>query len=257
MSRNIVAFDVETTGLNVKTDYVIQLAAVKINDKFEIIDEFVEFVKPISTDWTISAGAFEKHGFTKELIMENGRGMVDVGKRFVEFVEGCDILSFNGNAFDMKMLMKDLRSVGYEISINDRVFYDSLALERKLNSNKLEAVYERYTGKKLEDAHNAIYDVYATIEVFKHQLNKFAEQDITLDQIMEFDESKIFSLDGIIKKEGDKIVFAQGKHKGIEFMEVASKDASYIKWLMMNPEFDITTKTTLKHYYAKNKSKNV
>ena len=256
MSKYIVAYDVETTGLNVKTDFVIQLAAAKFDENFEIVDEFVKFVQPSSADWEISEGAFEKHGFTKELIMEKGDSMYNVGKSFLEFVGDCDILSYNGNNFDIKILIKDLRSVGLELSI-DRVFFDSLALERKLNSNKLEFVYERYTGKKLEAAHNAIYDVYATIEVFKHQIEKFKVDSLTLDDIMNFDESRIFSLDSIIKKEGDRIMFAQGKYKGIEFMEVAYKDAGYIKWIMTNPEFDITTKNTLRQYYAKNKLKNV
>lgn len=252
MSKNIVAFDVETTGLDTSNDFVIQLAAIKINENFEIIDEFVEFVRPANS-FEISEGALEKHGFTKEYIMDNGRSMYNVGKEFMEFIDNCDMLSYNGNHFDIKILSKDLRAVGYEISINDRIFYDSLALERILNSNKLEAVYERYTGKKLEFAHNALYDVYATIEVFKHQINKFAEQDITLDQIMEFDESKIFCIDGMIKKDGEKILFAKGKYKDTEFMEVAKQDVGYIKWFMNNPGFDISTKNILKDYYAKNR----
>ena len=253
MRKNIVAFDVETTGLDTTNDFVIQLAAVKINENFEIIDEFVEFVRPIPVDWKIADGAFEKHGFTKEFIMENGSGMVDVGKRFIEFIDGCDMLSYNGNNFDVKILSKDLRSAGYELTIDDRTFFDSMALETILNPRKLEAVYNRYTGKTLEGAHNAIYDVYATIEVFKHQIDKFAEQEVTLDQIMEFEESKIFCIDGMIKKDGEKILFAKGKYRDVEFMEVAKQDVGYIKWFMNNPGFDINTKKILKEYYAKNR----
>ena len=253
MHKNIVAFDVETPGLDTTNDFVIQLSAVKVTSNFEVIEEFNEFIKPNIVDFTISEGALEKHGFTKEFIKENGSDMVDVGKRFIEFIDGCDMLSYNGNNFDIKILLKDLRNAGYELSLNDRVFYDSMALEKILNPRKLEAVYARYTGKTLEGAHNALCDVYATIEVFKHQLNKFFEQEVTLDQIMEFEESKIFCIDGMIKKDGEKILFAKGKYRDVEFMEVAKQDVGYIKWFMNNPGFDINTKKILKEYYTKNR----
>jgi DNA polymerase-3 subunit epsilon len=135
----------------------------------------------------------------------------------------------------------------------NKVFYDSFLLEAKLNPRTLDAVYKRYTGKGIENAHNALFDVYATIEVFKHQLQQFALQDVTLDEIMNFDESRIFCVDSIITKVDDKIVFAIGKYKGREFMEVAKMDVGYIKWVMTNEDFDITTKQTLREYYAKNK----
>lgn len=252
MSKNIVAFDVETTGLDTLNDFVIQLAGVKFNSEdFEIIEEFNAYVLP-NVDFEISEGAFEKHQISKEFLERNGRSMQEVGSKFLEFIEGCDMLSYNGNSFDIKMLSKDLRLNGMEISL-DRVWYDSLSLEKILMPRKLENVYERYTGMKLENGHNALFDVRATIEIFTHQLAAFQQQDITLDQIMEFDESKIFCVDGMIKKDGDNILFAKGKYKDVEFMEVAKQDVGYIKWFMNNPGFDINTKKILKEYYAKNR----
>ena len=150
------------------------------------------------------------------------------------------------------MLLKDLRGVGLNLDIT-KVFYDSFLLEAKLSPRTLDAVYKRYTGKDIENAHNALFDVYATIEVFKHQLQQFDSQNVTLDDIMNFDESRIFCVDNIITKVDDNIVFAVGKYKGREFMEVAKMDVGYIKWIMTNDDFDITTKQTLREYYAKNK----
>jgi hypothetical protein len=98
-------------------------------------------------------------------------------------------------------------------------------------------------------------DVMATVEVFKHQVQAFNAQNITLDDIMQFDESKLFCIDGMIKLDGMNIVFAKGKYINEEFMSVARKDVGYIKWFMSNPEFDITTKRTLQKYYADRKNK--
>lgn len=251
MSKNIVAFDVETTGLSFTTDYIIQIAAVKFDNEFNIIDSMKYMVKPIK-DFEIAVGAQEKHGITKEFVLENGTDLKNVAEEFLKFIEGCDMLSYNGKSFDVRMISKDFASVGLSFDIN-RVFYDSLLLETKLQPRTLEAVYKRYTGNDLIDAHDALADVLATIEIFKYQVQLFTNQDITLDDIMQMDESKIFCVDGMIKQDGDNILFAKGKYKDVEFMEVTKKDVSYIKWFMTNPEFDYHTKQTLREYYAKNK----
>lgn len=248
MSKNIVAFDVETTGLSFTNDYIIQLSAVKVDINFNEVDVFNHYIVPHAKSWEISEGAFEKHGLTKEFILENGDYLSNVATDFLKFIDDCDLLSYNGKGFDVKMLLKDFRSVGLSIDIT-KVFYDSFLLEAKLHPKTLEAVYKRYTGKDIEHAHNALFDVYATIEVFKHQVQCFNNQGVTLDDIMGFDESKIFCVDNIITKVDDKIVFAYGKHKGHEFMEVANTDPGYIKWFMNNEDFDITTKNTLREYY--------
>jgi DNA polymerase-3 subunit epsilon len=221
---------------------------------FNIIAEMNKYVLPLK-EFTIADGAFEKHGISKEYLVANGLPMKEVGEEFIEFIEGCDMLSYNGNRFDVKILSKDFKAAGLELDLN-RTFYDALALEAKLQPRTLDATYKKYTGKDLENAHNALYDVKATIEIFKHQLNAFADQDITLDEIMGFEESQIFDVDGMFKKEDDKIIFTKGKYKGVEFMEVASKDVGYIKWYMNNPDFDRHTKHILREYYANNRANN-
>ena len=249
--KNIVAFDVETTGTDSSKDVIIQLAAVKFDEDFNRLDSYCCYVKPME-DFEIAPGAFEKHGLTKEFILDNGMPSNGVMEVFNAFCKDCDLLSYNGNTFDIKFINKEMKAAGIEFSL-DRVFYDSMKLETMLHPRRLEVVYKNYTGRDLEDAHNALADVNATIEVFKHQLNKFAEQDITLDEIMGFEESQIFDVDGMFKKENDKIIFTKGKYKGVEFMEVAGKDVGYIKWYMNNPDFSNHTKNILRNYYITNK----
>jgi DNA polymerase-3 subunit epsilon len=252
MNNYIVAFDVETTGLSFTNDYIIQLSAVKVDKDFNEVGVFNRYIIPHVNSWTITEEAFAKHGLTKEFITSNGDFLSNVASEFLAFIDGCDMLSYNGKGFDVKMLLKDFRSVGLSIDIT-KVYYDSFLLEAKLNPRTLDAVYKRYTGKDIENAHNALFDVYATIEVFKHQVQCFNNQGVTLDEIMGFNESKIFCVDNIITKVDDKIVFAIGKHKGHEFMEVVNTDPGYIKWVMNNDDFDITTKNILREYYAKHR----
>ena len=252
LKKNIVAFDVETTGLSVKDDYVIQLSAVKLDSELNIISEFNEYILPIN-DFVITEGAFGKHGMTKEFIAEHGKPLNIVATSFIEFVGDSDILSYNGNGFDVKMLVKDLRTVGIDFDLT-KTFYDAFALEKILLPRTLEATYKRYTGQDMTNSHNALYDVYATVEVFKHQLKKFEEIGTTIDDIMNFDDSKILCLDGMLKRDGDKILFAKGKYKDVDFLDVIKKDPDYIKWFMNNQEFDVYTKQIAKNYYINHRA---
>ena len=248
MSRNIVAFDVETTGLDHTTNHIIQLAAVKFDSEFKEIDTYCVYVKPAG-DFEIATGAFEKHGLTKEFILENGTPTKLAMTDFNNFCEDCDMLSYNGNLFDIKFIVKEMRSAGITFSLN-RVFYDSLALEKKISPRTLDFIYKKYTGKDLDNAHNALYDVKATIDIFRHQVENFNNQGISIDEIMGFEESKVFCVDGMIKKDGDRILFAKGKYRNTEFMDVCKNDSGYIRWFMNNPDFDDNTKKILRDYYA-------
>ena len=260
--KNIVAFDVETTGVDTSNDFVIQLSAVKFDKDFNEVGMMNFYVLPTS-DFEIRPEAQEKHGIDKSFIIENGTLLTIVGKEFLDFIEDCDLLSYNGNSFDVKILSKDLRSVGLDFPL-DKTFYDSLLLETKLCPRTLDATYKKYTGKDLEGAHNSLYDVYATIEVFKHQMNMFKQDDecstdsdeAVFAYVAGFDESKIFDIDGMIKKEGDTIVFRKGKHRGVEFMKVAKEDPGYIKWFMTNKDFSDHTKNILRNYYISNRKAN-
>ena len=84
--------------------------------------------------------------------------------------------------------------------------------------------------------------------------SKFAElNSYSLDDIMKFEELQVVGFDGMIRREGDLILFNKGKYRNTEFMEVTKKDPQYIKWFMLNNEFDNTTKAICRAYYAKNK----
>lgn len=258
MERNIVCYDVETTGLSTKEDYVIQLSAVKFNRNFEIIDKFDNYINPTGA-WHMSDGAEMVHGLSTEFILSNGRPMSEVGKEFLEFTDGCDILSYNGNKFDIKMLSKDLRLAGYEFELSGRTFYDSYLLETKLNPRTLSGIYLKYTGNVLEGAHNSLNDVIATVEVFKHQLEMYERIGQTIENVKNFDESKLLCVDGSIKRcsnpnTPEQLVFAYGKYKDMDIMQVCKIDEGYINWFMTkNDSVDSHTKKIIREYYSKNR----
>ena len=251
--RDIVCFDVETTGLSQKEDFIIQLSMTKIDRNLNKKESKSWYIKPIHT-YEIKPTAIEKHGITKEFLEENGVCIKDIANEIIEFTNNCDILTYNGNSFDIGFLYKDLKIVGVEFDLSNRNFYDAFLLYKQLHPSTLEAVYKFYTGKELEDAHNANSDVDATIEVLRGICNEVSDDiQTSLDS---FNDHNIVSPENSIKRvvidNIESLVFAMGKYKDEEFMSVYKKDPQYIKWFIINVASEYTY-NILKKYCEKSK----
>jgi len=235
MNHYIVAFDVETTGLSQTEDHIIQLSAIKFRkETYEIIKKFNRYIKPC-VEYEISSGAFEAHGLTKEFIEENGVSLKSVAHEFIEMFDDADALTFNGNRFDVNMLYTDLLMIGIEFPMEGKIFYDSYGIETRLHPRKLTNVYFNYTGESMENAHNSLADVEATIEVFKCQLEVLKEDNETGEDVDDWNENHLYSPEGSIRNaasgtEPERIVFNIGKYRDQEFMDVCRKDPQYISW---------------------------
>jgi DNA polymerase-3 subunit epsilon len=254
-NKYIVCWDVETTGLNPKEDFIIQLALAKFKkDTYEITEQKKWYIKP-AHQYTISPSAQAVHGLTKEFIEENGIYFKEIASEFFEIIRDADLLTYNGNSFDVKFLYEECKRWNLELPISDKVFYDAFSMECRFNPRNLSSVYKNYTGKDLEDAHDALVDVMGTITVFERQM-KFHK--LEYDEIDNWQENSLLSPDGTIRNaaapgEELKIVFAVGKYKDSEFMEVTKKDPSYIKWYMENMASQYSRKI-LADYYKKHRT---
>ena len=246
--RNIVAWDVETTGLSPQHDHIIQLAMIKFDSEFNILDKLNYIIKPIG-EFIIDERATAVHGYTKEYILENGVYLSSVSDQILNFVKDCDYLTYNGNTFDIQFIINDLKSIGVEFPMENKIFYDSYAIECRLNPRNLSGIYKKYTGKDLIGAHDAFADVGATIEIFKNQL-KNIDEDIST-----WPENNLLSPEGSIRNAATPgnpalIVFTKGKYKDTDIKEVVIKDKSYVLWWWQNVATDISKKIVEK--YIKN-----
>lgn len=258
MAKNIVCFDVETTGLSTNTDYIIQLAMVKLDgETFEVIDKFNKYIEPVHA-YEITQGAFEAHGLTKEFLKKNGVSMKDIAPEIIEFVKDCDYLTYNGNSFDVKFIYKDLALFGFEFPMEGKVFYDAFSLYKVYHPSTLSAVYKQFTGKELDGAHDAFADVMATIEVFKG-LSK--EQEVAYTDWADTKECQMLSPEGSIRRaanmgdDNEYIVFSVGKYKDAEFCEIFEKDPSYVKWFLNSVATEYTKNILRKYYVERKKAK--
>ena len=235
-NKKIASVDVETTGLNPQNDFIIQLSA-KVFDKdtFKILEVFNEYIKPQHA-YEIEPDATAVHGLTKEFIEENGKPLTEVGPGFLEMIKDCDILTYNGNSFDVKFLYNDFALAGLQFPIENKKFYDAFAMECRILPRDLGATFQRYMHRTMEDAglkaHDSLSDVSATICVFREQMKS---RGLTFEEIDEWNENNLISPDGSIRdvaKPGEprKIVFRVGKYKDEDVYVVMKKDAGYMKW---------------------------
>jgi DNA polymerase-3 subunit epsilon len=216
------------------------LSLAKFDSKtFEVLATKSWYIRP-ENDFTIEESAQNVHGLTKEFILENGVLLRDIFPEIQEFLGDCDVLTYNGNNFDVGFLYNDLKEIGLELDF-DRTFYDAYVIEAKRYSRTLTAVYKKYTGKEMVDAHDALADTLATIEVFKHQLAD--------DSAVDADEFKIISPESfVIRMDDGRIVFANGKYSRKKVSDVCKTDPGYIKWVFDNCS-KITKKTIMDAYY--------
>lgn len=251
--KDIVCWDVETTGLNPKEDFIIQLSIIKLSGvDLQEIGRRNWYIKPAHA-YTIHPDAEKVHGISKEFLEKNGTTIEKIGPDFMSFIKGCDVLSYNGNTFDVKFINKDFGMWGYDIFEEDRKFYDAYALEARFFPRNLSSVYKKYTGKDLEGAHDSMNDVEATCSVFRNQL---VEQKLQLSDIQDWNECNLISPEGSIRNAsvGDdpkKIVFSNGKYKDSDVAEICKKDPSYIKWFFENVASNKTKKVITEYYYKK------
>ena len=242
----IIIFDVETTGLDRLKDQIIQISAIKINTETnKIIDSLNEYIQPVG-NYSISLSAFFKHHITPKFLMDYPH-MQDVAPKIVDFFNGCDnIITYNGNGFDIPFLKTELQKYGYDIDFINKKCYDVFLEEKRRNGNTLEDTYKRYKGKSMEEAglspHDAFSDTKATYSVF------VAQQSNQL-----YGPEKMYGEDNVIR---DMIFldelqpcFNIGKYRGISMKYVSEHDQKYIQWCVSDKSnFMQSTKNYIKNY---------
>lgn len=248
--RNLVIFDLETTGLDKTKDQIIQFAAIKIDvETNKLIDSKNILIQPIGK-YKISILAYFKHGITAKDLVDKPH-LKDVAKEIIDFIGDNAILTYNGNSFDIPFLKAELNKYGFDIDFMNRPCYDAFLEEKRRNGNNLESTYLRYSGKTMEEAglkaHDALSDVKATYSVFwaqqKHQAygpeNMYGEDNVITDQLFNNEIKPCFNI---------------GKYRGYSLEYVITKDKGYLAWCISDScNFTQSTKDYIKQFIQNNK----
>ena len=239
ITRPIVFFDLETTGLDLSTDRAVSIATLKIDLEGKTEEKKIL----INPEMDIPKEASDIHGITNEMVAD-APTFKQISKSLFSYFENCDIAGFNSDYYDVPLLMKEFSRCGIDFPTWELNLVDVLKFERMLNSNKLSEVYLRYTGKELEGAHDALNDIKATFEILMCQLEKHGKNDLTPQEIdlMCQGERKRFDLSGktYLNANGE-VCWSIGKNAN----NPVTKDTAYLNWVL-NIDFPEETKAKLR-----------
>ncbi|MCM1005470.1 MAG: 3'-5' exonuclease [Prevotella sp.] len=232
LDRPLVFFDLETTGVNIHTDRIIEISCVKVLPD----GTHREYTQRLNPERPIPASSTAVHHITDEMV-KDAPTFADIADKLMMSFEGCDIAGFNSNKFDIPLLMKEFERVGKQFSLKGRRLIDVQTIYHKMEQRTLSAAYRYYCNKELQNAHSATADTMATYEVLMAQLDMYPETD-TFGNDME--KLARFSVQGgnvdlsgrLSRNDADEIVFNFGKHKGKPVEEVFRKEPSYYSWIM-------------------------
>ncbi|MCX7987803.1 MAG: 3'-5' exonuclease [Bacteroidales bacterium] len=254
LKNPLVFIDIETTGLNIAQDRIVEITLLKIYPNGK--EELKTF--RVNPEIPIDPRATAVHGITNEDV-KDAPTFKEIAQMLANELEGCDLAGFNSNKFDFPMLVEEFLRAGVDIDLKKRKFIDVQVIFHRMEQRTLSAAYKLYCNKELTDAHSSRADTYATYEVLKAQLDKYVGQPTydnqgnsseVFENSVEFlsrfsSHNKSADFAGrIIYDEKGREVFNFGKYKGMPVEEVLKKDPSYYSW-MMNGDFPLYTKKVL------------
>lgn len=242
LKNPIVFFDLETTGVNINTDRIVEICYLKVypngNEESKTMRINPEMHIPEST--SAIHGIYDKD-------VENCPTFKEVAKDIAKDIEGCDLAGFNSNRFDIPVLAEEFLRADVDIDMMKRKFIDVQVIYHKLEQRTLSAAYKFYCKKELDDAHTAEADTKATYEVLKAQLDTYPDElknDMAfLADYSSFNRNVDFA-GRIVYDNNDVEVFNFGKYKGASVKEVLQRDPGYYGWIL-NGDFTLNTKNVL------------
>ncbi len=241
LKNPIVFFDLETTGINIASDRIVELSVLKVN----VNGSEEVYTKRINPEMPIPKQSSDIHGIY-DADVKDAPTFKSIARELAKFMEGCDIGGFNSNKFDIPLLAEEFMRVGVDFDMQKRRFIDVQTIFHKMERRTLEAAYRFYCDKDLTEAHSAEADTRATYEVLKAQLDRYPELENDVAALSKFStQNRNVDFAGrIVYNDKDEEVFNFGKYKGVKVEEVLEKDPGYYGW-MMNGDFPLYTKKVL------------
>jgi len=253
--RNPLVFlDLETTGINIVTDRIVEIALLKVHPdgREEEKDLRINPEMPIPGHVSLIHGIYDED-------VKDAPTFKEVAKTLANFLEGADLAGFNSNRFDIPLLAEEFLRVGVDVDFKKRKFVDVQAIFHKMEKRTLAAASKFYCQQELVDAHSAMADTKATYDVLKAQLDVYKETDYednkgvkstpiqndvnALSEFSSYDRNVDF-VGRIVFDENGVEVFNFGKNKGVPVEKVLREQPGYFGWII-NSEFPLYTKKVL------------
>lgn len=238
LKRPIVFIDLETTGVSLSTDRIIEIAMVKIMTDGSKLSKR----KLINPQIPIPPASTEIHGITDAMV-KDAPTFKQAANEIKQFIEGCDLGGYNSNRFDIPLLMEEFLRAEMDLDLSTQKMVDVQHIFYVMEPRTLSAAYKFFCSKELENAHSAEADVNATIEVLEAQLDRYQNLGNSTESILDaIGEDKIIDYARrFIYDDKNEVVFNFGKYKGKTVAHVFKVDPHYYDW-MMKGDFALHTK---------------
>ena len=254
LKNPIVIFDLETTGIDVVKDRIVEISYIKVLPDGTEVQKTQRF----NPEMHIPEESSAIHGIYDEDVKDMP-AFKEHAKSLAKILEGSDLGGFNSNKFDIPLLAEEFLRVGVEFDFSKRKFVDVQVIFHKMERRTLIAAYKFYCGKKLEGAHGAAADTKATYEILKAQLDRYNGVDfddlkgnITQPVVNDIEKLAEFSshnknvdfVGRIVMDDKGVETFNFGKYKGMAVTKVFEKDPGYYGWILKS-DFPLYTKKIL------------
>lgn len=251
LKNPIAFFDIESTGLDVSKDRIVEISIVKVSPAGPGEPNKVEVkTRRINPQMHIPEEAQAVHGISDADVADEPT-FAQVAKSLAQWLKGCDIAGFNSNHFDIPMLAEEFLRAGVDFDFRKRKMVDVQNIFHRKEQRTLKAAYKFYCNDNLDNAHSAEADTMATYKVLEAQLERYKDdEEEPLKNDIAFladysSKSKFVDYAGrMVYNENGEAVFNFGKHKGRPVTEVLKKEPSYFNW-MMEGDFTLDTKQQL------------
>lgn len=241
LKNPIVFFDLETTGVNIVTDRIVEISYLKIYPNGREESKTIR----INPEMHIPEFSTAIHGISDEDVA-NCPTFKEVAKEIARDIEGCDLAGYNSNRFDIPLLAEEFLRADVDIDLKKRKFIDVQVVFHKMEQRTLSAAYKFYCDKDLENAHTAEADTRATYEILQSQLERYPDLKNDIEFLSKFTaqtNNADFAGRIVYNEKGEEVINF-GKYKGQKVADVLKKDIGYYGWIM-NSDFTLDTKRVL------------
>jgi DNA polymerase-3 subunit epsilon len=272
LTRPIIFFDLETTGVDVSRDHIVELCYIKRHPNGNEESKTLRIRPADSLGGTlpIPESSTAIHGITDADVAACPT-FRELSDELLQTFQGCDLAGFNSNKFDIPLLVEEFLRCGKNLELQGCHFVDVQNIFHKMEQRTLKAAYRFYCHKELENAHSADADTLATYEVLMAQLDRYQDAEYTapdgkvskpvvndVEQLSRFSRANQWAdLAGHIAFDGKgREVFNFGKHKGKTLEQVFEHEPAYYDW-MMKADFPLSTKALLTEVWTRMRNKKL
>jgi len=231
LSKPLVVFDLETTGVWIEKDKIVEIGMVKLLPN----GSRQSYVKRVNPGMPIPANVSRIIDIVDGDV-QDAPPFKDIAKEVLEFIGDSDLGGFNVLRFDLPVLEREFFEAGLSFHWRDRTVYDSQKVYHIHEKRDLTAAYKLYCDKNLENAHSALGDAEATVEIFDAQIKKYGNEDEGIESLKDFDyeqSSAYFDKERKFCWWNGKLYPTFGKYaKKKHIKEIVNKDRRYLEWIL-------------------------